>query len=73
MDIREKAAQASSILNNEVFKEAVSNIETTLITEWKNCSEGPVARDEYWAQINALKAIVENLRAFIDDNKIVNK
>jgi TATA-binding protein-associated factor Taf7 len=72
MDIREKAAQASSILNNEVFKEAVSNIETTLITEWKNCSD-PVIRDRYWAQINALKAIVENLRAFIDDNKIVNK
>ena len=47
MRIQEQAAQASIILENEMFKEAVKNIELSLIEQWKH-ADNQEDRNHYW-------------------------
>ena len=70
-DVREKSAQASSILDNEVFQEMVANIELSLIEQWKHADKQE-DRDHYWYKVQALKSILEDLQACMDNNLIEN-
>ena len=38
-NVKEKAAQASVILGNEVFQEMVADIELSLIEQWKHADK----------------------------------
>jgi|TARA_R100000963_G_C4642453_1_gene106098 hypothetical protein len=69
--IQEQAAQASVILGNEVFKEVVTNIELSLIEQWKNADKQE-DRDYYWYKVRALESILEDLQACMDNNLIEN-
>ncbi|MEK9896694.1 MAG: hypothetical protein VW518_09780 [Burkholderiaceae bacterium] len=71
MNSREKANQASAILNNEVFKEVLDNLEKGLITQW-SISETVPDRELCWMKLNALKSITEELQAIIQNDKIEN-
>ena len=70
-DVREKSAQASSILDNEVFQEGVADIELSLIEQWKHADKQE-DRDHYWYKVQALKSILEDLQACMDNNLIEN-
>ena len=70
-DVREKSAQASSILDNEVFQEVVADIELSLIEQWKHADKQE-DRDHYWYKVQALKSILEDLQACMDNNLIEN-
>jgi|TARA_B100001094_G_C17595586_1_gene514040 hypothetical protein len=70
-DVREKSAQASSILDNEVFQEMVANIELSLIEQWKHADKQE-DRDHYWYKVQALKSILDDLQACMDNNLIEN-
>jgi hypothetical protein len=70
-DTREKANQASAILNNEVFKEILENLEKDLISQW-TISETTPERESCWLRLNALRSIVEELQATIQNDKIEN-
>ena len=70
-DVREKSAQASSILDNEVFQEVVADIELSLIEQWKHADKQE-DRDHYWYKVKALKSILEDLQACMDNNLIEN-
>jgi hypothetical protein len=72
LNIRQRAVQAGSILNNDVFKEALTIAEASLITEWKAC-ENKDQRDVYWYKVNSLYSVVDSLKAFVDSDKIENK
>jgi hypothetical protein len=71
MNIQEQAAQASVILGNEVFKESVKNIELSLIEQWKHADKQE-DRDHYWYKVRALKSILDDLQACLDNNLIEN-
>ena len=71
MDTKEKAAQASVILGNEAFQEMVKNLEETLVLEWK-ISDNTEHREFCWLKLNALSSILEDLEAFIHNDKIEN-
>jgi len=70
-DVREKSAQASSILGNEVFQEVVADIELSLIEQWKHADKQE-DRDHYWYKVQALKSIRDDLQACMDNNLIEN-
>lgn len=70
-DVREKSAQASSILGNEVFQEMVADIELSLIEQWKHADKQE-DRDHYWYKVQALKSILDDLQACMDNNLIEN-
>jgi|TARA_R100001463_G_scaffold59_1_gene255 hypothetical protein len=70
-DVREKSAQASSILGNEVFQEVVADIELSLIEQWKHADKQE-DRDHYWYKVQALKSILDDLQACMDNNLIEN-
>ena len=70
-DVREKSAQASSILGNEVFQEVVADIELSLIEQWKHADKQE-DRDHYWYKVHALKSILDDLQACMDNNLIEN-
>tara|TARA_R110000824_G_scaffold114832_1_gene265618 strand:+ start:1145 stop:1366 length:222 start_codon:yes stop_codon:yes gene_type:complete len=70
-DVREKSAQASSILDNEVFQEVVADIELSLIEQWKHADKQE-DRDHYWYKVQALKSILDDLQACMDNNLIEN-
>ena len=69
--VKEKAAQASVILGNEVFQEMVADIELSLIEQWKHADKQE-DRDHYWYKVQALKSILEDLQACMDNNLIEN-
>tara|TARA_R110000765_G_scaffold61321_3_gene118647 strand:- start:3724 stop:3945 length:222 start_codon:yes stop_codon:yes gene_type:complete len=70
-NVKEKAAQASVILGNEVFQEMVADIELSLIEQWKHADKQE-DRDHYWYKVQALKSILEDLQACMDNNLIEN-
>jgi hypothetical protein len=71
MDSREKASQASAILNNEVFKYAVKQLKENLISQW-TIAESVDSREECWLRLNALSSIEGSLEALIHNHKIEN-
>ena len=70
-NVKEKAAQASVILGNEVFQEMVADIELSLIEQWKHADKQE-DRDHYWYKVQALKSILDDLQACMDNNLIEN-
>jgi|TARA_R110000796_G_scaffold153478_1_gene270000 hypothetical protein len=72
MDIREKANQASAILNNPVFQDCIESIRQNLITQWTNAVDSVSDREECWLKLNALSLIQEDLQATIQNFKIEN-
>lgn len=71
MNSKEKAVQAKLILNNEVFKEVLDDLEHSLFVEWKN-SDSTIAREHCWYKIDALISIKEDLLALIHNDQIEN-
>jgi hypothetical protein len=69
MNTKEKAAQAKVILDNEVFKEVVSNLEISIIEQWKY-SDNQDDREFYWFKSLALRSIIEDLESLIHNNII---
>jgi|DEB0MinimDraft_3_1074331.scaffolds.fasta_scaffold00598_12 hypothetical protein len=69
MNTKEKAAQAKVILDNEVFKEVVSNLEISIIEQWKY-SDNQDDREFYWYKSLALRSIIEDLESLIHNNVI---
>ena len=71
MNSREKANEAKAILNNEVFKEVMENIQNSLISQW-SIAETTDEREICWMKLNALRSIQEDLKATIHNDKIEN-
>ena len=71
MNSREKALEAKSILNNEVFKEVLENIKQGLISQW-SIAETAAERELCWFKLDALRSISDDLEAIIHNDKIVN-
>ena len=71
MDSRERANQASAILNNPVFKDTLARISNDLISQW-SIAEETQERELCWMKLNALRSIQEDLKAVIHNDKIVN-
>lgn len=69
MNTKEKAAQSKVILDNEVFKEVVSNLEISIIEQWKY-SDNQDDREFYWYKSLALRSIIEDLESLIHNNII---
>ena len=71
MDIRERANQASAILNNPVFQECVEHTKQSLITQLTNSTDSE-EREECWLKLDALRSVEEDLKATIQNFKIEN-
>jgi|TARA_R110000824_G_scaffold170861_2_gene348327 hypothetical protein len=71
MNTRERAAQASIILTNEVFQELLSNMENSIIQEWKLADSFDI-RESCWLRLDALRSITEDLNALVQNDKIEN-
>ena len=71
MDSRERANQASAILNNPVFKDTLAGISNDLISQW-SIAEETQERELSWMKLNALRSIQEDLEATIHNDKIEN-
>ena len=72
MNIRERANQASLILNNPVIKEMWETLEKDHIANWLNTADYN-EQESYWHKINALRSVKEYLESLVDADKIVNK
>jgi len=71
MNSRERANQASAILNNPVFKDILARISNDLISQW-SIAEETQERELCWMKLNALRSIQEDLKATIHNDKIEN-
>lgn len=71
MSSKEKAVQAKLILNNEVFKEVLDDLEHSLFVDWKN-SDSTIDREYCWYKIDALISIKEDLLALVHSDQIEN-
>ena len=72
MNIRERANQASLILNNPVIKEMWETLEKDHIANWLNTADYN-EQESYWHKINALRSVKEYLESLVDADKIENK
>jgi hypothetical protein len=68
---REKANQASILLQNPVFKEMLENLNNNLISQW-TIADTVEERELCWMKLNALSSVKEDLQAFIHNDKIEN-
>jgi len=71
MNTKEKAVQAQIILGNEVFKQVLTDLEASLVQQWKN-SDTTEERESCWLKIDALRSVTEDLKALIHNDKIEN-
>ena len=71
MNTKEKAVQAQIILGNEVFKQVLTDLEASLVQQWKN-SDTTEDRESCWLKIDALRSVTEDLKALIHNDKIEN-
>ena len=72
MNIRERANQASLILDNPVIKEMWETLEKDHIANWLNTADY-TEQESYWHKINALRSVKEYLESLVDADKIENK
>ena len=68
---KEKANQATIILKNPVFKNMLEELNNSLVKQW-SIAETTEEREFCWFQVNALSSVVEDLQAFVHNNKIEN-
>ena len=64
-----RGTTAERILEDEVFKEAVSEVSKRLVEEWST-SHNKERREELWAQQHALTKVVENLATFMQNGEM---
>ena len=72
MDIKERASQASLILDNRVIEEMWETLEKDHIINWLNTTDS-TEQESYWHKINALRSVKEYLESLVDADRIVNK
>jgi len=72
VDIKERANQASLIVNNPVIKEMWETLEKDHIANWLNTADY-TEQESYWHKINALRSVKEYLESLVDADKIENK
>ena len=72
MDIKERANQASLILNNPIIEEMWETLEKDHIANWLNTADYN-EQESYWHKINALRSVKEYLESLVDADKIENK
>ena len=72
MDIKERANQASLILNNPIIEEMWETLEKDHIANWLNTADF-TEQESYWHKINALRSVKEYLESLVDADKIENK
>ena len=72
MDIKERANQASLILNNPIIEEMWETLEKDHIANWLNTAVY-TEQESYWHKINALRSVKEYLESLVDADKIENK
>ena len=72
MNIKERANQASLILNNPVIKEMWETLEKDHIANWLNTADY-TEQESYWHKINALRSVKEYLESLVYADKIENK
>tara|TARA_R100000781_G_C4070726_1_gene124384 strand:+ start:131 stop:370 length:240 start_codon:yes stop_codon:yes gene_type:complete len=68
---KEKANQATIILKNPVFKNMLKELNNSLVKQW-SIAETTEEREFCWFKVNALSSVVEDLQAFVHNNKIEN-
>ena len=71
MDIKERASQASLILDNPVVRDMWEKLEKDHIENWLN-AELNNDRESFWHRINALRSVKEYLESLVDADKIEN-
>ena len=71
MDIKERASQASLILDNPVIEEMWETLEKDHIINWLNTTDS-TEQESYWYKINALRSVKEYLESLVDADRIVN-
>lgn len=71
MDIKEKANQASLILDNPIMKDMWEKLEKDHVENWLN-SELHGDRESFWHRINALRSVKEYLESLVYADKIEN-
>lgn len=70
--LNEKAEEVKSILENETFREAVTNLEQSIINQWKSSKEDDTQFREYtWQKLQALKMILIELQQFIFQKQMI--
>ena len=69
MEIRERANQASLILDNPIFKDSLQHLKETIIHEW-SISEYTEDREKCWMKLDAIRSIEEELTSLIQNYKI---
>lgn len=72
MDIKERANQASLILNNPIIEEMWETLEKDHIANWLNTADY-TEQESYWHKINALRSVKEYLESLVYADKIENK
>ena len=72
MDIKERANQASLILNNPIIEEMWETLEKDHIANWLNTADY-TEQESYWHKINALRSVKEYLESLDYADKIENK
>jgi len=72
VDIKERASQASLILDNPVIEEMWETLEKDHIVNWLNTADS-TEQESYWYKINALRSVKEYLESLMDADKIENK
>ena len=71
MDIKERASQASLILDNPIIEEMWETLEKDHIINWLNTADS-TEQESYWHKINALCSVKEYLESLVDADRIVN-
>jgi len=71
LEERVKGNQASYILENEAYKEAMLQMKAAVLGAWRTTKlDASKERDYYWLQMKAIDALETNLESLIDTGKM---
>jgi hypothetical protein len=73
MDIKQRAANARSLLANESFKQVLEEIKNDQIKVFLNSSSTSADIEEAHSVVNAIQKIEHHLQSSINDEKIFDK
>jgi hypothetical protein len=71
MSIKKDQPKRRKSLKNPVFKNMLEELNNSLVKQW-SIAETTEEREFCWFKVNALSSVVEDLQAFVHNNKIEN-
>lgn len=69
---RERAVSARRILEDPLYQEATTRLDTMLVSEWKSCAD-PERRERIWTEMKILRAFQAHFATLLQTGQLATE